>query len=79
MYQNIPQQPSEVPVSPEKTNGLAVLPVTQKQPRSRKFLIRGAAAALSLCLLGGAAGAGTVWCAWEESALPPDRAPLSPR
>ncbi len=63
MYQNIPQQPSEVSVSPEKTNGLAVLPVTQKQPRSRRFLIRGAAAALSLCLLGGAAGAGTVWCA----------------
>ena len=63
MYQNIPQQPSEIPVSPEKTNGLAVLPVTQKQARSRRFLIRGAAAALSLCLLGGAAGAGTVWCA----------------
>lgn len=62
-HENIPQPFPQSPASPQENTSLLVLPPAGKEPKRRKLLARGAAVALSFCLLGGAVGAGTTWCA----------------
>lgn len=78
-HENIPQPfPQSSARSPENAS-LLVLPSAGKEPKRRKLLAKGAALALSFCLLGGAIGAGAAWgVLGTRNALGGQSAPVTP-